>query len=293
MVARATDEIVHGSDRFDLTYRVKLPEITGTARLWLPFARTGDFQTVKIVRISAPITWHKIKDQTGANDLVALSPTPSESGKLVEIEYTVERREKESYANGTKPDQYLQPERLVPQNETFRTIAQEVVQQQTDDLARGRALYDHVLQRMRYDKSSTSWGRGDAVYACDARTGNCTYFIALARSVGVPVRFAIGATIPADRSDGLITGYHCWAEFFANGRWVPVDISEASKSQSLADYYFGHHPTNRVELSLGRNHAVDPAPASGPINFLVFPLLEIGGEPVKAETEFAFRRLPH
>ena len=53
------------------------------------------------------------------------------------------------------------------------------------------------------------------------------YFIALTRAVGIPARFAIGVTIPADKSEGTIEGYHCWAEFFADGRWIPVDISEA------------------------------------------------------------------
>jgi hypothetical protein len=35
---------------------------------------------------------------------------------------------------------------------------------------------------------------------------------------------------------------------------------------------------------------VDPAPATGPINFLAYPLLEMDGKPVKPETSFAFRR---
>jgi len=39
-----------------------------------------------------------------------------------------------------------------------------------DDLDRAKALYDHVIGRMRYDKSGTGWGRGDALYACNART---------------------------------------------------------------------------------------------------------------------------
>ena len=143
---------------------------------------------------------------------------------------------------------------------------------------------------MRYDKSGTGWGRGDAMFACDARTGNCTdfhaYFIALARTVGIPARFAIGATIPADKSEGTIEGYHCWVEFFANGRWIPVDISEAWKHPELANYYFGHNPANRFELTKGRDLIVDPAPASGPINFLAYPLLEIDGKTVKPETSF-------
>ena len=118
---------------------------------------------------------------------------------------------------------------------------------------------------------------------CDARSGNCSdfhaYFIALARSVGIPARFAIGAAIPSERNDGGIDGYHCWAEFFAEGKWVPVDISEADKNSSLADYYFGHQPANRFELSKGRDLVVDPEPASGPINLLAYPVLEVNGKP--------------
>jgi hypothetical protein len=58
----------------------------------------------------------------------------------------------------------------------------------------------------------------------------------------------------------------------------------------LADYYFGHHPANRFELSRGRDLVVEPGPASGPINFLAYPVLEVNGEPVKVRTEFLFRR---
>jgi hypothetical protein len=58
----------------------------------------------------------------------------------------------------------------------------------------------------------------------------------------------------------------------------------------LANYYFGHNPANRFELTKGRDLIVDPAPASGPINFLVYPLLEMDGKIVKPETSLAFRR---
>lgn len=40
-------------------------------------------------------------------------------------------------------------------------------------MEQGRALYDHVLGRLKHDKSGSGWGRGDAQYACDARAGNC------------------------------------------------------------------------------------------------------------------------
>ncbi len=71
---------------------------------------------------------------------------------------------------------------------------------------------------------------------------------------------------------------------------MPVDISEAWKNPALSDY-FGHNPANRFELTKGRDLIVDPAHASGPINFLAYPLLEMNGEIVKPETTFTFRRI--
>jgi transglutaminase-like putative cysteine protease len=287
--------IVKGSDEFEFVYRVKLPEIKGEANLWIPLAKTDAFQTVTQEQISIPIKWEKVHDRDYGNDICVLHPQPSDSGKTIELRYLVVRKEKAAYpAKGEDPALFLRPEKLVPVNETFKTLAEEATAGKKDDLERAKALYDHVLGRMRYDKSGTGWGRGDAMHACDARTGNCTdfhaYFIALARSSGIPSRFAIGATIPADKNEGAIEGYHCWAEFFADGRWVPVDISEAWKNPQLADYYFGHNPANRFELTKGRDLVVDPAPATGPINFLVYPLLEMEGKVVKPETSFAFRR---
>jgi len=294
--AAESPRIVKGTDKFEFVYQVKLPQITGEARVWIPLAKTDAFQTVTVEELNIPVKWEKIQDRDYGNDICAFQPQPADSGKTIEIQYHVVRREKRAYReSGGEGGRYLRPEKLVPINETFRTLAQKAAAGRTNDFNRGKAIYDHVIGRMRYDKSGNGWGHGDAVYACDARTGNCTdfhaYFIALARSVGIPARFAIGATIPADKNEGTIDGYHCWAEFLAGGRWIPVDISEAWKNPKLADYYFGHNPANRFELTKGRDLVVDPEPASGPINFLVYPLLEIDGQVVKPETTFTFRRI--
>lgn len=297
LACRAADQpgIVTGSDQFEFVYRVKLPEIKGDVRLWIPLAKTDAYQTVSVDESSIPIKWDKVQDRDYGNDICVLHPRLEDSGKTIEVRYRVVRKEKAAYSSaGEDTARFLRPEKLVPINETFKKLAETATAGKKGDLERARALYDSVLARMRYDKSGAGWGKGDAIYACDAKTGNCSdfhsYFIALARSVHIPARFAIGATIPADKNEGAIEGYHCWAEFFAEGRWVPVDISEAWKNPKLADYYFGHHPANRFELAKGRDLIVDPAPATGPINFLVYPLLEVDGKGVKAETSFAFRR---
>ena len=36
--------IIKGADEFEFVYRVKLPEITGSARIWIPLAKTDAFQ---------------------------------------------------------------------------------------------------------------------------------------------------------------------------------------------------------------------------------------------------------
>ena len=290
--------VVRGSDEFEFYYRATLPEIADTARMWIPLPTTDAFQTVEVRYIKAPGRQKTLYDKKYGNRVLFLELGAKDSGQLVEICFGVRRIEKAAYA-AELPDRqvYLEPEQFVPADQRFRDIAMGIVEGKQGDLVRTRAIYDHVIDRMKYAKYGPGWGKGDAVYACDARTGNCTdfhsYFVALARSIGIPARFAIGAAIPSERDDGGVDGYHCWAEFYAEGKWWPVDVSEADKYASLATYYFGHNPANRFELSRGRDLLLEPGPATGPVNFLAYPVLEIGGVPVKAEVEFSFKRKAH
>ncbi len=288
--------VIQGRDEFEFIYRVRLPEMNAPGNLWLPLATTDAFQTVEIREIIAPTEVDTLHEHTSGNHVLFLRVGPRESGQTVEIRYRVRRVEQSPYPVAhSSPKEGLSPERLVPDADLFRQIAETVTSGKTTDLMRARALYDHVIDDVRYARYGSGWGRGDAMYACEAKSGNCTdfhaYFIALARSLGIPARFAIGAAIPSERNEGGIDGYHCWAEFFADDRWWPVDISEADKNSSLASYYFGHQPANRIELSRGRDLVVEPGPASGPMNFLAYALLEVDGEPLNAPTEFRFRRL--
>jgi transglutaminase-like putative cysteine protease len=286
--------VIRGRDSFEFKYWAKLPELKAPARMWIPLPETDRFQSVEI--ISLHITGEKriVYDKENVNRVLILDLAPEDSGKTIDIRFAVRRSEKAAYTAPKPGESDLEPDKLVPITTEIRTTARKVVDGKKEDLVRARALYDHVIDRMRYIKTGEGWGKGDAVYACSVRTGNCTdyhaYFISLARSVGIPARFAIGAAIPSDRNDGGISGYHCWVEFYADGKWWPVDISEADKYTSLSTYYFGHHPANRFEFSRNRDLEVDPLPASGPINFLAYPILEVEGKPVKADVVFSFKR---
>ncbi len=191
----------------------------------------------------------------------------------------------------------LAPEPLVPLSGPVRDLAEQATAGLATDAAKARAIYDTVTAMMRYDKTGTGWGRGDALFACDARRGNCTdihaLIIGMARCSGIPARFAIGLSLPEARISGEtdLGGYHCWAELYVNGRgWVPVDASEAVKNPSRREYFFGHHDENRLELSRGRNLTLNPAQHGPALNFFVEPYAEVDGRPHAAvERRVTFR----
>jgi hypothetical protein len=126
LAIRAADApgIVKGTDQFEFVYRVKLPEIKGEARIWLPLAKTDAFQTVTEDELNIPMKWEKVQDRDYGNDICVLYPQPSDSGKTVEVRYRVVRKEKAAYpASNAETARYLRPEMLVQIYETFRTLA--------------------------------------------------------------------------------------------------------------------------------------------------------------------------
>lgn len=287
--------VIEGTDSFEFLYQVTIPNLTAAARMWIPLPSSDAFQTVEVQLIRVPGRQQTLTDQRYGNKILFVSLGPENSGKQLELRFLVQRKEKGPYSDAaSRPDDFLAPEQLVPNSSEFDAIASEVLTGKQGDLVRARALYDHTIDRMRYMKYGAGWGEGDAAYACESGTGNCTdyhsYYIALMRAAKIPARFAIGASIPSERNGGGIDGYHCWAEFYAEKKWWPVDLSEADKYSSLSSYYFGRHPANRIELSRGRDLIVEPGPASGPINFLAYPVLEVAGKPMVVKPVFSFSR---
>src|SRR2546430_31938 len=81
--------IIKGVDEFEFIYRVKLPEITGAARVWIPLAKTDAFQTVTVEELKIPMKWDKVQDRDYGNDICMLFLEPKDSGKRSE-EHTSE-----------------------------------------------------------------------------------------------------------------------------------------------------------------------------------------------------------
>jgi len=280
---------------FSFEYRASVPATVAANRftLWIPIPHDDDFQKISNLRIEASGPYHVATDELG-NRILSIE---SKSAPSITVKFDCTRKEHlRPAAASTRAEplsdadraRYLAPDRLVPLDDTIRKWASEVVASAHahTDLEMARAIYDHVVATVKYDKTGKGWGRGDIYYACDARRGNCTdfhaIFIGYARAMGIPARFSIGFPFPAERGAGSIVGYHCWAEFYAKGiGWIPIDASEAAKNPTMREYFFGAHDENRVEFTRGRDLLLTPRQAADPLNYFIYPYAEADGKPVE------------
>lgn len=286
-----------------------LPAGTHKVEIWIPAPHSDAYQRITDIHVDTQYPYQILTGDQGNTILHVETRAPKESSAAVTLTFRVVRQERvqpivENAAKTVVVEQaglarWLEPDRLVPIGGQIRTWARSVVEaaHARTDLEMARAIYNHVVSTVKYDKTGKGWGRGDIYYACDARRGNCTdfhaIFIGYSRAVGVPARFAIGFPLPAERGAGKIAGYHCWAEFYAKGiGWVPIDASEAAKNPSKREYFFGAHDENRVEFSKGRDLVLTPAQHGEPLNYFIYPYAEVDGRAyANVETSYAFRDL--
>ena len=301
-ISRYTDALTPRERSFAFEYETVVKDVpagAGRLDLWLPVPHNDPYQVISDLHIESSQPYQIHSAQYGNKMLNVKVKDPQPSGFTVVIRFNTTRREHINPLLGQNhpidarkeqddPDmaRWLQPDRMVPLDEKIRGWAMEVVEaaHARTDLEKARAVYDHIVATVKYDKSGQGWGRGDIYYACEARRGNCTdfhaIFIGYCRALGIPARFAIGFPLPADRGAGQISGYHCWAEFYVKDLgWVPVDASEAAKDPKRREYFFGAHDENRVEFTRGRDLTLSPKQEGEALNYFIYPYAEVDGKP--------------
>ncbi len=279
---------------FHYDFTVKNLPAGKRVRIWIPAAQSDAFQEVKVVSARGDLPVRKTRESKYGNEIYyAESRSAAQPELHFGVEYDVVRHERVALnpashliaaaLTSREREQGLQRDALVPITGLPADLAVKVTEGKTQPLDKARAIYDYVFTTMKYDKTGTGWGRGDVLYACDARKGNCTdfhsLFIAMARSQGIPARFEIGFPLPPDKHSAEIAGYHCWSDFYDDGKgWIPVDISEAWKHPEKRDYFFGSHDVNRVQFSMGRDLRLNPPQEGKPLNYFVYPYVEVDGQ---------------
>ncbi|MGB2603854.1 MAG: transglutaminase-like domain-containing protein [Candidatus Sulfotelmatobacter sp.] len=262
-------------------------------RIWIPEAHSDAYQEIRTEKLKGDLPLQGLYESKYRNRILYAETSSAKPELHFDVEYEVIRHERialepaaQSVSATLSPKDKrlaLAPDALVPITGLPAELAAKVTAGKTDPLDKARAIYDYVFATMRYDKTGTGWGHGDVLYACDAKKGNCTdfhsLFIAMARSQGIPARFEIGFPLPADKHSAEIAGYHCWSDFYVDNKgWIPVDISEAWKHPEKRDYFFGSHDVNRIQFSMGRDLRLSPAQEGKPLNYFVYPYVEVDGQ---------------
>ncbi len=292
--ASADSAAAMASRSFEFTYQVHFPATenpAGRVRLWIPLPQADGYQDLGSLHIDSSAAYTQGRDSEYKNTFAEFKPTAQQAadGFDVTLRFTATRHEhKVALAGATINDsavsssdplfrRYLEPDKLVPLSGTIADLAKEHTAGDTTQIEKARHIYEYVVSTMRYDKTGEGWGRGDAIWACTAKRGNCTdfhsLFIGMMRSSGIPARFEMGFSLPEGKTEGDIAGYHCWAEFYLNGvGWVPVDASEAWKNPAKHDYFFGAHDVNRVFFTYGRDISLSSDQKGRPAQLFHLPL---------------------
>jgi transglutaminase-like putative cysteine protease len=300
--------------RFNYTFSVKdLPAGAKQLRVWVPVPQSDDHQSVRVLNVKAPAKMRSTRESEYGNRMMYLEvkdPTAEKTDFALEYEVTRREYSRGDYAQLERKDQkptvvpasmnrLVAPDTLIPTDGKLKTLAAQVTGSKTGTVAKAKAAYDYLFTTMRYDKTGSGWGRGDAVWACDSKRGNCTDFhspfIGMLRVDRIPARFDIGFPVPENKEKGDISGYHCWAEFYApKAGWVPVDISEAWKAKQKEDYFFGSVDADRVQFSTGRDVILSPKQDGPPLNYFVYPYVEVDGKPYdNIQKQFSFEEVKH
>jgi transglutaminase-like putative cysteine protease len=305
-LALAASALPSGDARtFTLRYSTAVgpfEEGAGPVHVWIPLAVENESQRILAEEIDASISggieteraygnryWHGELPAAGAEPITVTVETT--------VERRVHHRDAPARSAGLPEDQRAAYERFLGPNAKVVVgdpILEPILAQVRekaggeDKAAIARAIYDWVVGNVEYKKVGTGWGNGDTFWACNERYGNCTdfhaLFISLARSEGIPARFEIGFPVPEQPGAGEIGGYHCWVEFYLpETGWFPIDASEAFKAPERRELFYGTHPADRIHFSTGRDLRLGAEHRDDPLNYFVYPYVEVGGRAWKGE----------
>jgi transglutaminase-like putative cysteine protease len=276
------------SREFRLTYRTRVPHPAGSGRrveVWVPLPASLPVQEVVSLTVSAPVPYETTVEPVHGNRMVHLVAQDSPGDIAIEWTAVVRRWVEEGQEPGVASVVHLSGDRLAPVDDRARSIAKEIG---ADDPAlspreRARRIFDHVVAATEYDKTVPGWGTGDFDRVVRVNKGNCSdftaRFVTLARATGLPSRWVSSIALSEDHAACDACGYHCYAHFLEDGRWVPVDPSDArrAKDPAVAEWHFGHAARHHVILSVGRDIVLAPAQKGAAINHFAAPYVEVDG----------------
>ncbi len=206
-------------------------------RVWLPVPKEG-FQVENVRILFSSPDFSFISD--GAQRTAYFETKEREiklefSYEISEIGGGIEEEVKKEYLEEKYPHIVFSP--------YLKNLAHEIIGEEENDWEKARKIYEWVTSHMRYFYVK-NYGiyRNIGEYAATNLKGDCgfhaTLFITLCRILGIPAKWQSGWYVTP-----YYTGPHDWAQFYADGKWYPVDASFGNARRHTQEenrFYFGN-----------------------------------------------------
>ncbi len=276
-----------------VTEILNLPKSGADVQFWIPLPQSDDEQLITQLSIDAPVAFHFNTEPLYGNKMLYVGPTGLKKGNRISLAYKIRRK---TVSTIIDKDEDVKKHLILTEREKWdkniTAFADRVVASEKDPVEIGRRIYHGLVDYLRYDKTIPGCGMGISTLTFEHKAGRCDDFHALFRTMmiykGVPVRWEQGIALPYPsesakngQMEGDCTGAHCWVRFHVgDGKWMPVDVSEADKREDLREYFFGTLSPNRFKVSTGRNLILSPPQSGAPLNNFPFTYGETNGIPL-------------
>lgn len=240
---------------YEVHSKIALKQVNGKARLWLPLAQYKDTPWER----SLGHNWQGNFEDSGIfRDPVAeMEIFYADWGEGIanpQLQFTSQVATQDRHFDITRRGavaertevlrRCLRSTKLVPNDGIVRMTAERAIGRIKDPVARGKAIYDWVVENTSYDPQMKSVGNSNigTMLESNRLSGRSAdialLFVGLCRSIGIPARPVFGLRIDGSRLFGslgaggnLSTDQHCRAEFYTPGYgWIPVEPSDVRKA---------------------------------------------------------------
>lgn len=261
------------------------PPGAGIVKIWIPLPPDGPGQKIDRLSISSPHP-HRIETEpVYGNRMLHVEARTPQQGFSVDVGYEallrrLGRTPGPADAKALAP--HLKLAGLEEPTSAIEAFGRKVAGAEKDPVRSARLLYDALIDLLTYDKAIPGCGMGNSAWTFDNKRGRCDDFHALYRTLligrGIPTRWEQGLALPypsqmskSGELEGDCTGAHCWVSVHANGKWIPVDVSEAWKRRDLREFYFGNLVANHLQVSIGRDIVLAPPQGGDPLGSFPLP----------------------
>lgn len=249
-----SDYTISKQIRYSYTLRNTTGRLLPEAQFWTyaPVPRTAH-QWVENIASSQP--YRSTRDALG-NEILhfAFENLPPYASKIISITVDLKMTAQAAATVEETLERFTRPERYIEADDP-RLARLATALNQLAPAGSMRMAHDWVAANLK-PETYMAEDRG-AVYAFEARKGDCTEFAyllaALGRANGIPVRPMGGYVF---EGNGIVQAvdYHNWVEFFADGRWQIADAHKKTFMQNQDNYVAMRIIASGAESPLGESH---------------------------------------